>query len=114
MQRIKESTTKAVTSDDIDLTRKRLHLLMFVPERNVSEELVAIRHAIYHAPDFVRNIANLLSLQERAVRQRNLLHPEDLPKFRNPPLIAWGTNNPFAGLARRAPHTPEHPPLMAP
>src|SRR3546814_1529953 len=38
MQRIKESTTKAVTSDDIDLTRKRLHLLMFDPERNVSEE----------------------------------------------------------------------------
>src|SRR3546814_2376504 len=84
MQRIKESTTKAVTSDDIDLTRKRLHLLMFDPERNVSEELVEIRHAIYHAPDFVRNIANLLSLQEMDVRQRNLLHPEDLHKIRTP------------------------------
>lgn len=99
MQRIKESTTTAVTSDDIDLTRKRLHLLMFDPERNVSEELVEIRHAIYHAPDFVRNIANLLSLQEMDVRQRNLLHPEDLAKIRTPTLIVWGTNNPFGGVA---------------
>src|SRR3546814_17088111 len=72
---------------------------MFDPERNVSEELVEIRHAIYHAPDFVRNIANLLSLQEMDVRQRNLLHPEDLHKIRTPTLIVWGTNNPFGGVA---------------
>src|SRR3546814_2534949 len=51
---------------------------------DLSEELVEIRHAIYHAPDFVRNIANLLSLQEMDVRQRNLLNPEDLHKIRTP------------------------------
>src|SRR3546814_10800041 len=90
---------------------------MFDPERNVSEELVEIRHAIYHAPDFVRNIANLLSLQEMDVRQRNLLHPEDLHKIRTPTLIVWGTNNPFGGVAeatamRSEEHTSELQSLM--
>src|SRR3546814_5157093 len=33
------------------------------------------------------------------VRQRNLLHPEDLHKIRTPTLIVWGTNNPFGGVA---------------
>lgn len=99
MQRIKESTTKAVQTDDICLTRDRLHLLMFDPQENVSEELVEIRHAIYHQPDFVANIANLLSLQEMHVRQRNLLRPEDLAKIAAPTLVVWGTNNPFGGVA---------------
>src|SRR3546814_12032139 len=71
MQRIKESTTKAVTSDDIDLTRQRLHTLMFDPERNVSEELVEIRNAIYPVPDFVRHIAKLISLTDMAFGQRS-------------------------------------------
>jgi len=30
------------------------------------EELVAVRHAIYHQPDFISNIGNLLSLQNTA------------------------------------------------
>ncbi|WP_144097509.1 alpha/beta fold hydrolase [Croceicoccus sediminis] len=99
MQRIKESTTRAVTTDDIDLTRQRLHLLMFDPAKNVSDELVEIRHRIYHEPDFVANIANLLSLQEMDRRQRNLLRPEDLNKIKAPALVVWGTNNPFGGVA---------------
>lgn len=99
MQRIKESTTKAVQTDDVELTRQRLNLLMFDPAKNVSDELVEIRHAIYHQPDFVANIANLLSLQEMDIRQRNLLRPEDLAKIKAPTLIVWGTNNPFGGVA---------------
>ncbi len=53
MERIRTSTLKAVQTDDIDLTRKRLHLLMHDPANDVSEELVEIRHRIYHRPDFV-------------------------------------------------------------
>lgn len=94
MSRIKNSTLKAVQTDDIALTRERLHLLMFDPA-NVSEELVEVRHAIYHAPDFVANIHNLLSLQEMEIRQRNILNPEDLHKIKAPTLVIWGTNNPF-------------------
>ena len=98
MERIKTSTTLAVQTDDIELTRKRLHLLMHNPEKDVSEELVQVRHAIYHAPDFVANIHNLLSLQNMEIRQRNILRPEDLNKIKTPVLVIWGTNNPFGGV----------------
>jgi 2-hydroxy-6-oxonona-2,4-dienedioate hydrolase len=97
MKRIKESTRQAVVTDDIDLTRKRLHLLMH-DTANVSEELVAIRHQIYHQPDFVKNIDNLLCLQEMPIRQRNLLKPEDLARIKAPTLVVWGNNNPFGGV----------------
>ena len=98
MERIKTSTTLAVQTDDIELTRKRLHLLMHNPEKDVSEELVEVRHAIYHAPDFVANIHNLLSLQNMEIRQRNILRPEDLNKIKVPTLVIWGTQNPFGGV----------------
>ncbi|MEM6483850.1 MAG: alpha/beta fold hydrolase [Pseudomonadota bacterium] len=98
MQRIKESTTKAVQSDDIELTRKRLHLLMHDGEKNVSDELVDVRHAIYHSPDFVSNIHNLLCMQEMEIRQRNMLRPEDLAKISAPTLVIWGRNNPFGDV----------------
>lgn len=97
MARIKESTRKAVQTDDIELTRKRLHLLMHDPV-NVSDELVEIRHRIYHKPDFVANIDHLLCLQEMEIRQRNLLRPEDLAKIEAPTLIVWGHENPFGGV----------------
>ena len=98
MKRIKESTTKAVTEDDIGLTRARLHLLMHNPERDVSEELVGIRHAIYHREEFVRNIHNLLCLQEMEIRQRNLLRPEELARIQAPTLVIWGRQNPFGDV----------------
>lgn len=95
MERIKTSTTRAVQSDDINLTRERLHLLMHDPAKDVSEELVEVRHAIYHHPDFVRNVHNLLCLQEMEIRQRNLLRPEQLARIKAPTLVIWGRNNPF-------------------
>lgn len=98
MERIRESTLRAVRTDDVELTRQRLHLLMHDPA-DVSDELVDVRHRIYHAPDFVSNIENLLSLQTMETRQRNLLRPEDLQRIKAPALIVWGTNNPFGGVA---------------
>lgn len=98
MQRIKESTTRAVKEDDIDLTRKRLYLLMHNPEKDVSEELVDVRHRIYHQPDFVANVHNLLCMQEMDIRQRNLLRSEDLAKIIAPTLVVWGKENPFGDV----------------
>ncbi|NDK91514.1 alpha/beta hydrolase [Gordonia desulfuricans] len=94
MTRIKTSTKAAVTSDDIDLTRTRLRLLMADPA-NATEELVEVRHAIYHTPEFVANVDNLLSLQEMDRRTRNLLTPEELGSLTIPTLVVWGRNNPF-------------------
>ncbi|MEU7768188.1 alpha/beta fold hydrolase [Nocardia sp. NPDC049190] len=97
MERIKTSTTNAVRSDDIELTRARLRLLMHDPA-DATEELVEVRHRIYHQPDFVANIHNLLSLQEMEIRQRNLLRPERLAKIQAPTLVVWGHENPFGDV----------------
>jgi 2-hydroxy-6-oxonona-2,4-dienedioate hydrolase len=97
MQRIKTSTTNAVRSDDIELTRARLRLLMHDPA-HATEELVQVRHRIYHQPDFVANIHNLLSLQEMEIRQRNLLRPDRLARIEAPTLVVWGHENPFGDV----------------
>ncbi|MDV6267868.1 alpha/beta hydrolase [Rhodococcus sp. ACPA4] len=97
MERIKTSTAKAVQSDDIELTRARMQLLMHDPA-NATEELVQARHRIYHQPDFVANIHNLLSLQEMEVRQRNLLRPDRMALIKAPTLVVWGQENPFGDV----------------
>jgi 2-hydroxy-6-oxonona-2,4-dienedioate hydrolase len=94
MERIRTSTREAVSRDDVELTRARLRLLMADPV-DATEELVAVRHAIYHQPDFVANIDNLLCLQNMEVRLRNVLRPEHLAQITVPTLVVWGRNNPF-------------------
>lgn len=94
MERIRTSTRRAVETDDIELTRKRLQLLMH-DASDATDELVQSRHAIYHQPEFVENIGNLLSLQDMETRLRNILKPEDLGQITVPTLIVWGRNNPF-------------------
>ncbi|MFF5112861.1 alpha/beta fold hydrolase [Streptosporangium sp. NPDC000509] len=94
MDRIRTSTRQAVESDDVELTRKRLRLLMADPA-DATEELVEVRHAIYHTPEFAANIDNLLCLQNMEIRQRNILRPEDLARISQPTLIVWGRQNPF-------------------
>ena len=99
MERIRSSTIRAVVEDDITLTRERLNLLMYNPVGNVTDELVEVRHRIYHQPDFVANIGHLLCLQSIEIRQRNLLTPETLAKLANiPTLIIWGIENPFGDV----------------
>lgn len=95
MDRIRTSTLQAVASDDIALTRKRLELLMADPATNVTDELVETRHRIYHAPEFVNNIENLLCLQNMETRQKNLLRADQLAQISTPTLIIWGHENPF-------------------
>jgi 2-hydroxy-6-oxonona-2,4-dienedioate hydrolase len=94
MDRIRTSTKNAVATDDVELTRKRLRLLM-ADDANATEELVEVRHAIYHTPEFVANVDNLLSLQEMERRKRNLLTTDDLGRITQPSLVVWGRQNPF-------------------
>jgi 2-hydroxy-6-oxonona-2,4-dienedioate hydrolase len=97
MARIDASTRQAVATDDVELTRKRLRLLMADPV-NATEELVEVRHRIYHEPGFVANIDNLLSLQKMEIRQRNLLTVEQMRRITQPTLIVWGRKNPFGDV----------------
>jgi 2-hydroxy-6-oxonona-2,4-dienedioate hydrolase len=97
MDRIRTSTKAAVTSDDRDLTKRRLELLMHDPA-NVSDELVDVRHAIYHRPAFVAAIDQLLSLQQMDNRLEDLLTAEQMGRISAPTLIVWGGENPFGDV----------------
>jgi 2-hydroxy-6-oxonona-2,4-dienedioate hydrolase len=97
MQRIKSSTTAAVLTDDWSLTRSRLELLLFRSD-DVSDELVEVRHRIYHQPSFQANLANLLCLQEMDIRRRNLLGLDELGRIACPTLVVWGMENPFGAV----------------
>jgi 2-hydroxy-6-oxonona-2,4-dienedioate hydrolase len=97
MDRIKTSTRVAVTTDDRELTQRRLHLLMHDPA-NVSEELVDVRHTIYHRPSFVENIDHLLCLQEMENRTQDLLTTEQLNSIKAPTRVVWGAENPFGDV----------------
>ncbi len=94
MERLVKSTTAAVMEDDIDLTRKRLQLLMH-DAKDATEELVETRYAIYHQPEFQKNLHNLLCLQNMDIRQRNMMRSEQLNEITAPTLVIWGRNNPF-------------------
>jgi len=80
MERLIKSTTAAVMEDDIDLTRKRLQLLMH-DAKDATEELVQTRYVIYHQPEFQKNLHNLLCLQNMEIRQRNMMRSEQLNKI---------------------------------
>ncbi len=97
MAKIKESTTRAVLTDDNAFTRQRLELLMHDPA-DVSDELVEVRHAIYHQPAFVKALPHLLCLQTMEIRQRNLLTTQQLASITAATLVVWGRQNPFGDV----------------
>lgn len=97
MDRIRTSTRAAVLTDDRALTRRRLELLMHDPA-DVSDELVDVRHAIYHRPQFVAGIDELLCLQQMDNRTEDLLSPEQMARIAAPTLIVWGAQNPFGDV----------------
>ncbi|GAF48306.1 alpha/beta fold hydrolase [Rhodococcus wratislaviensis] len=97
MDRIRTSTKAAVSSDDISLTRRRLELLMH-DRVNVTDELVQVRHAIYHRPEFVAGIDELLCLQKMENRVEDLLTAEQMSRIGAPTLIVWGAQNPFGDV----------------
>jgi 2-hydroxy-6-oxonona-2,4-dienedioate hydrolase len=98
MRRIRETTTLAVTSDDRRHTRDRLADLLHDPE-SVDEELVDVRYAIYHQPEFQRNLPHLLCMQDPQIRARNLLTPERMARIPCPTLVVWGRHNPMGDVS---------------
>jgi 2-hydroxy-6-oxonona-2,4-dienedioate hydrolase len=95
MERLKKSTTAAALGSDRDLTRQRLRLLWADWDEEFGEELTDVRYAIYHRPEFQKNLHNLLSLQEFEARERNLLRPDRMAQITAPTLVVWGNKNPF-------------------
>jgi 2-hydroxy-6-oxonona-2,4-dienedioate hydrolase len=98
MDRIRTTTTLAVTDSDRGHTRARLANL-YADQSMVDEDLVDARYRIYHRPEFVKMLPHLLCMQDMTVRQRNLLRPDRMGRISARTRIYWGRHNPMGDVS---------------
>jgi len=99
MDQIVTSTLAAVENSDPIGTRRRIEWLMAHPETSVTDELVAIRHAIYQQPEMKQNVGNILVLQDMEVRTQNLMTEDRLGRIQAPTLVVWTAEDPTSTVA---------------
>jgi 2-hydroxy-6-oxonona-2,4-dienedioate hydrolase len=95
MRVIRESTMRAVTEASAETVRARLEWL-FAPETRhlVTDELVAVRLAIYTLPGAEQAMRNVLVLQEPDVRAKYGWAEEWTGRIQAPTLIIWTSDDP--------------------
>jgi 2-hydroxy-6-oxonona-2,4-dienedioate hydrolase len=109
MDRIRTLSQAAADDPSPERIRARLEWLMADPA-SVTDELVAVRRAIYAQPDFARSMRHVLCLQDPEVRRRNMLTPEALARIEARTLVIWTSHDPSgppdagADLAGLIPH----------
>ncbi len=98
MQRVYSVTMNAVLNASLETVRKRLEWLVHDP-KDIPDDLVELRHAIYTQPGFERAMENILCLQFMDVRMRNVLTDESLARIRAKTLVIWTDHDPTAPVA---------------
>ncbi len=95
MERIRESTLRAVAEASPETVRARLEWLFARETRRlVTDELVAVRLAIYSRPGYERTMRNILVLQEPETRARYAWKAEWTGRITAPTLIIWTSEDP--------------------
>jgi 2-hydroxy-6-oxonona-2,4-dienedioate hydrolase len=93
MSRIRSLSQAAADDPSEEHIRARLAWLM-ADERSVTDELVAIRRAIYSQPGFAESMRHVLCLQDVEVRRRNMITSQDLGSIAVPVLVIWTSADP--------------------
>jgi 2-hydroxy-6-oxonona-2,4-dienedioate hydrolase len=83
---------KAAETPTWDAVKAMLEWSMADPER-VTDDLIAIRQAIYSSAGFKEAMKNVFVLQDMDIRKRNLLSTEDWNSIKAPTLVVWTTHN---------------------
>lgn len=98
MQRIRELSQAAADDPTPQRIRARLEWLMADPA-SVTDELVAVRRAIYAQPGFSASMRHVLCLQDPVVRERNLITSSELAAVRAQSLVLWTSDDPSGPAA---------------
>jgi 2-hydroxy-6-oxonona-2,4-dienedioate hydrolase len=98
MERIRSLSQNAADEPTEDHIRARLEWLMADPA-TVTDELVAIRRAIYARPGFAESMRHILCLQDPEVRRRNLVTDDELAAVPHGALVVWTSNDPSGPAA---------------
>jgi 2-hydroxy-6-oxonona-2,4-dienedioate hydrolase len=93
MERIRNLSQAAADDPTPERVRARLEWLMADPV-TVTDELVAIRRAIYSRPGFARSMRHILCLQDPKIRRRNLVTDQELRAIEAPTLVVWTSDDP--------------------
>ncbi|WP_205346798.1 alpha/beta fold hydrolase [Pseudonocardia broussonetiae] len=93
MDRIRGLSQAAADDPSEERIRARLEWLMADPA-TVTDELVAIRRAIYSRPGFAESMRHILCLQDPDVRRRNMVTDADLAAVPGPALVIWTSDDP--------------------
>lgn len=98
MERIR-ALSQAAADDPTDARiRARLEWLMADPA-TVTDDLVAIRRAIYSRLGFAASMRHILCLQDPVVRQRNLITDDELEAVPNGAMVVWTSDDPSGPAA---------------
>ncbi len=95
MKKIKSVTLAAVRDPSWDTVKSRLEFLMADP-KSVTDDLVAVRLAIYKQPGFEKTMEGILCLQEMDIRRRNMFDAAAYGRITAPTLVVWTTHDPTA------------------
>ncbi|WP_457966940.1 alpha/beta fold hydrolase [Arthrobacter sp. D1-29] len=93
MERVRSLSQAAADDPSKDKIRTRLEWLMADPD-SVTEELIAVRRAVYSRPGFPDSMRHILCLQDPEIRQRNLVSDEELAAVVSAALVIWTSDDP--------------------
>ncbi len=95
MEKLRESTRKAVVEASRENVRSRMEWL-FAPENRhlVSDDLVEVRYLIYTRPAAARTVEHVLALQDPEIRRHYTWTPEWCGRIEVPTLILWTEHDP--------------------
>ncbi|AII11043.1 alpha/beta fold hydrolase [Rhodococcus opacus] len=97
LTRVRDSTLLAVQDPSKENIRSRLEFL-FYDTSMVTEELIALRTAVYTRPGFLAAIRNTLILQDWQYRKDFAWDPSWTGKIIAPTLLLWTDHDPTGGL----------------
>lgn len=98
MERIRSLSQAAADDPSPERIRARLEWLMADPA-SVTDELVAVRRAIYSRPGFSRSMRHVLCLQDPEVRERNRITDDELAALTQRTLVVWTSDDPSGPAA---------------
>jgi len=95
MARIKKLSLEAANDPTWERIKARLEFLMH-DKSKVTDDLVAVRQAIYSQPGFAKTMGSIMCLQDMDIRRRNMITEAQYKSIKSPTLVLWTSHDPTA------------------
>ena len=97
MHRIITLSMAAAENPTWETVQARIKWLMADKSKSY-DDLVASRQRVYRQPGFVAAMRDIMALQDRQIRARNLLGPDEYGAITAPTLVLWTSDDPTADV----------------